>query len=154
MYSPMRLFGCLILSLTSCTSSDIGIKPESHVAPTVSGRYSCQDPSKHAGKIIGDGQCVAFVRSCSGAPPSSQWREGSRVRGAGLSSGTAIATFVNGKYPDENTGQHAAIYIKQDTMGIEVWDQWVGQPVHKRVIQFKGGQGSRSNDGDAFSVIE
>lgn len=35
-----------------------------------------------------------------------------------------------------------------------VWDQWKGQPVHQRSIRFRGGQGSASNDGDAYSVIE
>ena len=69
--------------------------------------------------------------------------------------GTAIATFVNGKYPNQPTGNHAAIYVSQDGGGLWVYDQWAAQGmVKKRYIRFKGGVGSASNDGDAFSVIE
>jgi hypothetical protein len=42
--------------------------------------------------------------------------------------------------------------------GIWVYDQWLGQPVHKRLIRFEGGSGgkwgSKSNDGTRFAVIE
>jgi hypothetical protein len=41
-----------------------------------------------------------------------------QVRGASITSGTAIATFPNGKYSG-----HAAIYVGQDSNGIQVWDQ-------------------------------
>ena len=69
--------------------------------------------------------------------------------------GTAIATFnKSGKYASLPTGNHAAIYVSQDDKGLVVYDQWKGQPVHKRTIRFKNGVGSVSNDGDAFSVIE
>ena len=44
------------------------------------------------------------------------------------------------------------------TDGIWVYDQWQGQPVHKRLIRFEGGSGakwgSKSNDGGRFAVIE
>lgn len=73
-----------------------------------------------------------------------------------IARGTAIATFVDGKYLSHKTGNHAAIYVSQDETGITVYDQWVKQTdgVKKRVIRWKGGVGSPSNDGDAFSVIE
>ena len=91
--------------------------------------------------------------------------------------GTAIATFPNGKYYG-----HAAIYVSQNEQGIQVlsleclglhclqecnhtelisvlvcntmqvWDQWVGQPVHQRTIRWKG-TGKISNNGDAYHVI-
>jgi hypothetical protein len=48
--------------------------------------------------------------------------------------------------------QDTAIYLGQDDAGIQVIDQWQGQPTHHRTIRW-GGSG-RSNDGDAFSVIE
>ena len=52
----------------------------------------------------------------------------------------------------------AAIYLYQDARGIWVYDQWQGQPVHKRLIRFEGGSGakpgSKSNDGRRFAVIE
>jgi hypothetical protein len=82
-------------------------------------------------------------------------KEGEKVRGADIPKGTAIATFINGVYPSLPHGNHAAIYVEQNADGLVVWDQWVGQPVHKRLIQFRGGEGPNlSNDGDAFSVIE
>jgi hypothetical protein len=84
---------------------------------------------------------------------------GARVRGnPHIAPGTAIATFEpDGSYTSE-TGNHAAIYLTQDDQGIWVYDQWQGQPVHKRLIRFEGGagakQGSKSNDGNRFAVIE
>jgi len=35
-----------------------------------------------------------------------------------------------------------------------VLDQWIGQPVHQRVLLFRAGEGDAANDGDAFYVIE
>jgi hypothetical protein len=117
--------------------------------------YVASAPGDYSGQVVGDGACVAFVRACSNAPASSSWREGEKVRGnQTLRAGAAIATFVDGAYPSAATGNHAAIYIGQTEEGIQVWDQWRGQPVHQRTIRFRGGEGSMSNDGDAFSVIE
>lgn len=42
-----------------------------------------------------------------------------------LSPGTAIATFVNGRYPNRPHGNHAAFYLGQDAGGIYVVDQGV-----------------------------
>ena len=116
--------------------------------------FSCPKPKESEGKVIGDGHCVAFVRTCSKAPETAKWKAGKKVRGADIAKGTAIATFKSGKYSSAETGNHAAIYDGQDEKGIFVWDQWKGQPVHRRQIEFRGGKGSPSNDGDAFSVIE
>jgi hypothetical protein len=121
--------------------------------------FIAPDPEKYEGKSVGDGQCVAFVKEASGAPQTSRWKEGERVRGAaGILTGTAIATFINGRYPSHRHGNHAAIYVEQNADGLVVWDQWVHDhqkhPVSKRLISFKGGVGSPSDDGDAFSVIE
>ena len=64
---------------------------------------------------------------------------------------------ADGTYTNES-GNHAAIYLYQDDRGIWVYDQWQGQPVHKRLIRFEGGSGakwgSKSNDGTRFAVIE
>jgi hypothetical protein len=80
------------------------------------------------------------------------------VNSGHIARGTAIATFESdGSYTSES-GNHAAIYLCQDDDGIWVYDQWRGQPVHKRLIPFEGGsgakRGSRSNDGRRFAVIE
>ena len=70
--------------------------------------------------------------------------------------GTAIATFVGGKYPTDALGRHAAIYLSHDQLGITVLDQWVAQgEVKERVIKFQVPPGTRrSNDGSCFHVIE
>jgi len=117
--------------------------------------FTAQDPEAYSGQVVGDGQCVAFVKAASGATQTSLWKEGVKVRGADIPKGTAIATFIDGVYPSHAHGNHAAIYVGQNDSGIIVWDQWTGQRVHKRTINFRGGESDNlSNDGDAFSVIE
>jgi hypothetical protein len=113
------------------------------------------DPGSYDGQTVGDGQCVAYVKESAGAPATSKWAEGTKVKGGDIPTGTAIATFQNGKYTNDTGGKsHAAIYISQDDTGLLVWDQWTGQPVHKRTITFANGTKPPRNDGDAFSVIE
>lgn len=117
--------------------------------------YIANNPASYNMTIVPNGQCVAFVRAASGAPMTSSWKEGIIVKGnTNIREGTAIATFIHGVYPSLPTGNHAAIYIKQDSEGILVWDQWVGHPVQKRHIRFKEGNTDRVNNGNAFSVIE
>lgn len=129
--------------------------------------YVCNDPDSYLTKVIGNGQCVVFVQTATGAPQTLAWTEGKKIKkgDAPLPKGTAIATFINGKYPSHTTGNHAAIYIGQDDQGIQVYDQWATkdkatgeikyQPVHLRTIGFHAAPGcSLSNDGNAFSVIQ
>ena len=119
--------------------------------------YICANPETYAGKKVGNGQCVVFVQDSAKAPNTSLWKQGRKVRDNLLiKQGTAIATFdAHGKYPNKPTGNHAAIYVSQGAAGIWVYDQWVSQgAVKKRLIRFKGGVGSPSNDGDAFCVID
>ncbi|MFH1897931.1 MAG: BPSL0067 family protein [Candidatus Desantisbacteria bacterium] len=119
--------------------------------------YICKNPESYEGKKVGSGECVAFVQEAAKAPNTSSWKKGVAVRNKlSLKKGTAIATFnKDGKYPNNSTGNHAAIYLSQNTNGIWVCDQWRKQGmVRTRLIRFKGGEGSPSNDGDAFFVIE
>jgi hypothetical protein len=116
--------------------------------------FIAPNPEDYEGEVVGDGQCVAFVKEASGAPQTALWRRGADVKGADIPKGTAIATFDNDKYLSLPHGNHAAIYVDQNAEGLIVWDQWVGHPVSQRTIHFKGGEGYPSNDGDAFSVIE
>ena len=116
--------------------------------------YIAADPGSFDGQIVGDGQCVAFVKAAAGAPQTALWKQGALVKGAAIATGTAIATFQGGQYTNTPGTSHAAIFVSQDDNGLLVWDQWTGQPVHQRPIAFKGGVGSPVNDGDAFYVIE
>lgn len=91
-------------------------------------------------------------------PHTAGWKAGRKVQGdASIPTGTAIATFdPDGKYGNHTDGRsHAAVYVSQSPDGITVWDQWIGQPCHQRVIRFKAtGDGLAVNNGIYFSVIE
>ena len=109
--------------------------------------------------LIGDKQCVTLVKSAIlGMPHASQWKQGEKVKGnLDIKKGTAIATFFNGVYPSHNTGNHAALYISQDALGILVIDQFKShdknfQKINKRPLRF--GAPYPSNNGDLFYVIE
>jgi hypothetical protein len=79
-----------------------------------------------------------------------------------LLTGTAIATFENGRYPGRASGNHAAFYSSQVSDGIWVVDQWRGRgkrEVSKRFIKVKrvlpnGKFEDPSNNAAAFFVIE
>ena len=142
------------LGLAGCGITGGGITHPSVAA----GPYLAAHPEAFAGEVVGDGHCVALVKAAAGAPPTSAWRRGALVRGnPAIARGTAIATFeADGTYTSRS-GNHAAIYLGQDAAGIWVYDQWRGQPAHRRLIRFEGGRGSdrgsKSNDGKRFAVI-
>lgn len=79
--------------------------------------------------------------------------------------GTAIATFVNGCYPNLRHGNHAAFFVSQAVEGFWVMDQWRDDGkkplVSKRLIHTKGKNqlpnGTWPGGGDnayAYSIIE
>ena len=112
--------------------------------------HICRDPESYAdGKHHGESQeCVALVKNACGAPQTARWAKGTQVKGNSITKGTDIASFEgsNGGYEG-----HAAIYLSQDSTGIQVVDQWKGHGTSKRTIRF-GGSGV-SNDGDKFYAI-
>jgi hypothetical protein len=119
--------------------------------------YIAAHPEHYLGQRVGTGQCVAYVQTAAHAPLTHNWRAGIKVKTAALgtiSKGTVIATMVDGHYPNHSHGNHAAIYLSHDSHGIQVIDQWVGQPVHYRTIHYHGGHGNASNDGDMYYVVE
>lgn len=124
--------------------------------------YVYEDAEKLEGdKPVGTKQCVALVKEYAKTGPSSLWREGEAVKGnLLLKTGTAIATFVDGKYPNHGSGNHAALYIRQDADGIIVVDQWSSSgTIRKRRLSFLGKDKdgnfvNPSNNGEAFSVIK
>jgi len=80
--------------------------------------------------IIGSGSCVLLVQRYVSVGHTSTWREGAQVRGNhSIRKGTAIATFVNGRYPNLPTGNHAAFYISQDSGGMWIMEQF-REPLH------------------------
>jgi hypothetical protein len=148
-----RIGSIVVLVVASACAS-----PDRATGPT-NGPYIATRPEAFEGRVIGEGHCVDFVKAAAGVPRTAAWQEGDEVRrNPHIARGTAIATFeADGRYTNES-GNHAAIYLYQDDRGIWVYDQWPGQPVHKRLIRFEGGSGgkwgSKSNDGTRFAVIE
>lgn len=112
--------------------------------------------------LVSTGSCASLVQHYTRVGKTSNWKEGEAVRdNTTIKKGTAIATFVDGVYPNHAHGNHAALYVSQDATGIKVVDQWEGEPgPHFRVLSFKGksadgaGWEDPSNNGDAFSIIE
>lgn len=133
--------------------------------------YIYNDVSKLEGKArAGEGDCVDLVKTYVPGLRSfsarSCWRPGERVVDArGLAKGTAIATFVKGRYPSGSSGQHAAIFLSHaGPNSFWVMDQWLDKrkikarliyPPKPSVKQMPDGSWpDASNVGPAFSVIE
>lgn len=108
----------------------------------------------------GKTECAEFVRQSTGAPHTSAWKMGVKISDAKpgeILRGTAIATFDSKKrYPVDDRGKHAAIYLEHSRTRILVLDQWNDQgEVKDRPIAFNRPKGTRrSNDADTFYVIE
>jgi hypothetical protein len=118
--------------------------------------WRCDDPERHRGRVVDNGECVRFCQIATpGLPHTSRWRRGRQARGSALEPGTVIATFDGDLYTNRTDGSsHAAIFISELGHGLRVWDQWRGHPVSERTIRFRGGQGKPVNDGDRFHVVE
>jgi hypothetical protein len=74
--------------------------------------------------------------------------------------GTAVANFVNGRWPRLSHGNHSAFYLGQVSDGIYIIDQWPDKKqISKRFVRRKG-KDSRGNfinptdNADAFFIIE
>jgi hypothetical protein len=142
-------------------TSNTDRRPMAHILSpipplTLTGSYG----GKSYLNAAGHAECVEFIHQTLKAPPTKLWREGKKVTqdDPSIAPGTAIATFVDGSYPQEgSTGKHAAIYVGQDASGVQVLDQWTSQgEVRQRTIYWKPHQPhpGLSNDGNAFSEIE
>ena len=157
---------------TSNSPALTGTKPQSFLpttqatAPVVKTSHVYSDVDKLEGtEKVGSkpNQCVFLIQRYLRAPSATLWVGGDLVFGnSSIAKGTAIATFVHGKYESKSSGNHAALYIIQDDGGITVMDQWaddVKKPmVSSRYIRKKGkdsdgGFVTPSNNADAYSII-
>jgi hypothetical protein len=112
---------------------------------------------------VGTKQCVALVLYYTKTQNNTAWEQGGAVIGNDkIEKGTAVATFVNGKYLNNKTGNHAGFYMSQDSNGFTIMDQWfddVKKPkVSSRYLSRRGknSDGSfvnPSNNADAFSIV-
>lgn len=118
--------------------------------------YVAVNPHAWNGKVIDDGHCVAHVREVCKAPHTSAWKQGVKAKDANYILGCAVATFdPDGSYGNHTDGRsHAAVLLYITQQGLQVMDQWQGQPVHERTIRFKDGDGLPVDDGDAFYIVE
>jgi len=122
--------------------------------------YIYKDVSKLEAKPkVGTFQCVALIRRFTNAPPASTWLQGEQVMGnANIQKGTAIATFVDGKYPNLSAGNHAAFFLRFSAGGIWVMDQWKNSRdkplISSRFIKVKPPGFDASNNASAYSIIE
>jgi len=116
------------------------------------------------GPLLGNGSCAQLPQIHGGLPKTACWKQGPKVHGNAviIPYGTAIATFVNGVYPNWPHGNHAAIfgshwsghYGGKLASGIMIFDQWKGKKTPDwRLVFYGDGVSDRSNDGAAFSVI-
>lgn len=112
--------------------------------------YSAVDDLIDLDKSIGTGQCAALIQHyVKGIGLTKTWVPGPRVQDldpASIPKGTVIATFWNGKYPNESSGNHVAFYLSHSAKGIKVVEQWKG-------VTVKEARSKRSADGIRFKSI-
>jgi hypothetical protein len=118
--------------------------------------------------LFGSGECVDLIKELV---PGLQnvstlsWKKGASVKDSpGLARGTAIATFgPDGRFPRQNTGQHAALFVAQAGAGIYVVEQYRASLVviyrhmevpREHAQRADGTWPNRSRNPLAFSVIE
>jgi hypothetical protein len=113
---------------------------------------------------IGDMECVYLVKHFAGLGWTGSWREGAPVVGnKTIAEGTAIATFVGGKWPGLSTGNHSGFYLGQVSNGIYIIDQWpnmMQKPKISKRFLYRLGKDKNgkfinpTENADAFSIIE
>lgn len=117
-------------------------------------------------KKVGSRQCVALVQYyLPSIGPTLRWQPGEPVfLNKSIRPGTAIATFVHGKYPNRPHGNHAALFLCHGSNGFWVMDQWSDDKkkplvssrfIHQRGQQLKSGAYPYGGDNAlAYSIIE
>ena len=144
--------GALLFSACQYRPARSQSEPDESISTGSLTPFICPDAGRYAGQVVGDGHCVSLIKLCSGAPHTNAWKPGPRVMPNRLRPGTIIATFENGRYPSY-TGYHAAIYISHDEDGIWVWDQWIGKPVHRRLIRTRHDGAPASNTAQEYRIV-
>jgi hypothetical protein len=72
---------------------------------------------------VGDGECVTLIKTYTNAGWTGRWKQGAAVVGnRAIARGTAIANFVNGKWPRLAHGNHSAFYMDQVSLPLRLPD--------------------------------
>ena len=112
---------------------------------------------------IGDKECVTLLKHFTDLGWTGAWRGEKVVGNSRLAQGPAIGTFVDGKWPRLNTGNHSGFYLGQVSNGIYIMDQWPDEKRKPKIsMRFLYRLGKDKNGryidppqtADAFSVIE
>jgi hypothetical protein len=120
---------------------------------------------------VGTTECVALVETYAHIPNHQSWTSGDGVLGnSSLLPGTAIATFVHGRYLSHAGGNHAAFFLRHTPNGFVIMDQWRDDrpgsenkkpTISSREIRCKqkkphqdGSWPDASNNAYAYAVIE
>jgi hypothetical protein len=105
------------------------------------------------GQSVGSGQCVALAQATSNVGLTSTWVPGSQVQGnTNIAAGTVIATFgSDGTYTNTSGQSHTAIYLGQNSQGIQVMDQWSTSVSQYRTIAWTTSNSYES--GSQFYVV-
>lgn len=108
----------------------------------------------------GRAECVQLLKSLMAAPRTLFWKEGRKLKASWdrIQPGTAIATFIKGRYPQTGRGpgtKHAAIFLRATATGIYVFDQFAGRDdAQERFIPWHHPRDPRpSNNATAYSTV-
>lgn len=137
MYADMRKYGTAMAGpLHFCA-------PSESIAKMRYFGYSKINDLIDLDESVGSGQCAALIQHyVKGIGLTKTWVPGPRVQELAPSSiprGTAIATFWNGKYPNQSSGNHVAFYLSHSPDGIKVVEQWKGATVREAKAKRPGG---------------
>jgi hypothetical protein len=119
----------------------------------VAGATVASGYTNFVGQEVESGQCVALAQATSNVGNTSTWEPGAQVQGnTNIAAGTVIATFgSDGSYTNTPGQSHTAIYLGQNDQGIQVLDQWAGQPATYRTIAWTTSNAYES--GSKFYVV-
>ncbi len=114
-----------------------------------------------SGPDAGSHECVALVKhAVPGIGSAKDWKEGEKIKGPDdppLAPGTAIATFKDGKYQNNNTGNHAAIVIgpgeQNGKKGYWVLDQHKNKEAGRMFFAFESNSKNPTSRMENYSVI-
>lgn len=140
-------------------------KPTKKIGPFIASRVDLLDGELVKKNDNNRAECVTLTRYVEldgngKVPPSWTWRPGASVLGNNnIRWGTAIATFINGRFPGtRETGQHSGFFLEMslDGQGFKILEQFPGlRTIQIRELRSQGNctNQNRVNNANCFSVI-
>lgn len=130
------------------------------ISASLSGIKILANPSQYVNKPVLHGpygaQCAFLLQRLSNAKQTTAWKVVEKITKDNIKKipiGAAVATMVNGKYPQNKTGQHSGYFMGATENGWKILEQYVGlKVIQERELEWDK-QGSLSNQGSAYSII-